>query len=196
MTLLAGTYLVLKAALTLILWLDSVFTLALKDIIKHTPWNWNFVSSQCIDMIWIWLTLKALGHVKVLGGFHSPPPLKSLIQTIYRIKTWRADSLYYYLQNMLVWKPSDNKWLHCQAQWQNLDLREARQIIHHWHGFVESYPKMYLLLTLSYYVESYGHVCQILASFTMPFHQIWSCYLTPSYKFRNFLTLAWFCIEW
>ena len=37
---------------------------------------------------------------------------------------------------------------------------------------------MYFLLNLSHYVKSYGHLCQILAFFTMPALQIWPCQVT------------------
>ena len=53
-----------------------------------------------------------------------------------------------------------------------------QKIIHHLKGIDESYPKMYSLLNLSHYVKSYGHFSQILAFFTMPAHQIWSCHMT------------------
>ena len=36
---------------------------------------------------------------------------------------------------------------------------------------------MYFLLNLSHYVKSYGHLCQILAYFTMPSLQIWPCHV-------------------
>ena len=42
-------------------------------------------------------------------------------------------------------------------QWQNLDLRKTKQIIRHSKVTDESYPNMYVLLNLSYYVKSYGH---------------------------------------
>ena len=51
---------------------------------------------------------------------------------------------------------------------ENADFRETRQIIYHSKGIDESCPKMYILLNLSHYVKSYGHLCQILAFFTMP----------------------------
>ena len=41
------------------------------------------------------------------GGGGSKPPSINLIQTSYSIETWRADSLYQVLQNMLIWKRSD-----------------------------------------------------------------------------------------
>ena len=46
---------------------------------------------------------------------------------------------------------------------------------------------MHFLLNLSHYVKSYGHFCQILAFFTMPAHQIWSCHVTQEAKIENFL---------
>ena len=53
-------------------------------------------------------------------------------------------------------------------------------------SFDESYPKMYLLLSSSDYVKSYRHFCQILAFFTMPAHQIWSCQVTQEANFKSF----------
>ena len=47
-------------------------------------------------------------------------------------------------------------------QWENVDLRETKQIIYQSKGIDESYPKMYFLLNLSHYVKSCGHFCQIL----------------------------------
>ena len=35
--------------------------------------------------------------------------------------------------------------------------------------------------------ESYGHFCHILALFTMPTHQIWSCHVTQDANFEKFL---------
>ena len=49
---------------------------------------------------------------------------------------------------------------------ENVDLLETKQIIYHSQGIDESYTKMYVLLNLSHYVKSYGHLCQILAFFT------------------------------
>ena len=51
---------------------------------------------------------------------------------------------------------------------------------------------MCFLLNLRYYVKSYGHLCQILAFFTMPALQIWPCHMTQeqiSKKFYFFLIL-------
>ena len=44
---------------------------------------------------------------------------------------------------------------------------------------------MYFLLNLSHYVKSYGHLCQILAFFTMPALQIWPCHLTQEANFEK-----------
>ena len=63
-------------------------------------------------------------------------------------------------------------------QWKNADLRETKQIICHSKGIDESYPITVLLLNLSHFVKSYGHLCQFLAFFTMPALQIWSCHVT------------------
>ena len=46
---------------------------------------------------------------------------------------------------------------------------------------------MCFLLNLSHCFKSYGHFCQILALFTMPAHQIWSCNVTQDANFENFL---------
>ena len=74
----------------------------------------------------------------------------------------------------------------------NADLGETKQIIYHSKGIDASYPKMYFLLNLSHYVKSYGHLCKILAFFTMPTLQIWPCHVTKkqiSKKFYFFLIL-------
>ena len=55
-------------------------------------------------------------------------------------------------------------------KWQNSDLRGTKQIIYHSNGLDKSCSKTYLLLNLSHCVKSYGHLCQILAFFTMPTH--------------------------
>ena len=68
---------------------------------------------------------------------------------------------------------------------ENDDLRETKQIICHSKGIDESYPKMYFLLNLSHYVKSYGHLCQILAFFTMPALQIWPCHVTQEANFKK-----------
>ena len=46
---------------------------------------------------------------------------------------------------------------------------------------------MYFLLNLSHYVKRFGHFGQILAFFTMPAHQTWSCHVTQEANFENFL---------
>ena len=46
---------------------------------------------------------------------------------------------------------------------------------------------MYFLLNLSHYVKSYGHLCQILAFFTMPALQIWPCHVTQEANFEKIL---------
>ena len=45
---------------------------------------------------------------------------------------------------------------------------------------------MYFLLSLSHCVKSYGHFRQILAIFTVPTHQIWSCHVSHVANFENF----------
>ena len=71
-------------------------------------------------------------------------------------------------------------------QWKNADLRETKQIIYHLKGIDESYPKMYLL-NLSHYIKRYGHLCQILAFFTLPTLQIWPCHVTQEANFEEIL---------
>ena len=44
---------------------------------------------------------------------------------------------------------------------------------------------MYFLLNLSHYVESYGHLCQFFAFFTIPALQIWSCHVTQEANFEK-----------
>ena len=46
---------------------------------------------------------------------------------------------------------------------------------------------MYFLLNLSHYVKRYGHLCQILAFFTMPTLQIWPCHVTQEANFEKIL---------
>ena len=69
----------------------------------------------------------------------------------------------------------------------NADLGETKQIIYHSKGINESYPKMYLLLNLSHYVKSYGHLCQILAFLMMTGLQIWPCHVTQEANFEKYL---------
>ena len=79
-------------------------------------------------------------------------------------------------------------------QWKNADLRETKQIIYHSKSD-ESYPEnienkkvlMYVLLNLSHYVKSYGHLCQFWAFFTMPALQIWPCHVTQEANFEKIL---------
>ena len=68
---------------------------------------------------------------------------------------------------------------------ENADLHETKQIIYHSKGIDESYPKMYFLLNLSHYVKCYGHLCQILALFTMSAPQIWPCHVTQEANFEK-----------
>ena len=46
---------------------------------------------------------------------------------------------------------------------------------------------MYFLLNLSHSVKRYGHLCQILAFFTMPALQIWPCHVTHEANFEKIL---------
>ena len=62
-----------------------------------------------------------------------------------------------------------------------------QQIIYHSKGIDESYPKMYFLLNLNHYVKSYGHLCLILAFFTIPALQIWPCHVTQEANFEKIL---------
>ena len=64
---------------------------------------------------------------------------------------------------------------------------KPNNIIHHSKGIDESYPKMYLLLNLSHYVKSYGHLCQILAFLMMPALQIWPSHVTQEANFEKIL---------
>ena len=70
---------------------------------------------------------------------------------------------------------------------ENVDLHQTKQIIYHSKGTDERYPKMYFLFNLSHYVKSYGHLCQILAFFTMPALQIWPCHMTQEANFEKIL---------
>ena len=45
---------------------------------------------------------------------------------------------------------------------------------------------MYFLLNLSHCIKSYGRFRHILALFTMPAHQIWSCHVIEDANFENF----------
>ena len=60
-----------------------------------------------------------------------------------------------------------------------------KQIIYHLKGIDESYPKMYFLLNLSYYVKRFGYFCQNFGIFTMPTHQIWSCHVAQEANFEK-----------
>ena len=44
---------------------------------------------------------------------------------------------------------------------------------------------MYVLLNLSHYAKRYGHLCHILAFFTMPAPQIWPCHVTQEANFKK-----------
>ena len=73
-----------------------------------------------------------------------------------------------------------------EKQWGNADLCETKQIIHHLKGIDESYPKMYFLLNLSYYVKGCGHFCQILAFFYNARSPNMVMSRGPRSKFRKF----------
>ena len=51
---------------------------------------------------------------------------------------------------------------------------------------------MCFLLNLNHCVKSYGHFCQILALFTMPAHQIWSCHVNQDANLDFFLFCPYF----
>ena len=46
---------------------------------------------------------------------------------------------------------------------------------------------MHFIKHLIHCVKRYGHFCQILARFTMPTHQIWSCQVTQDPNLENIL---------
>ena len=61
-----------------------------------------------------------------------------------------------------------------------------KQIIYHSKGVDESYPKMYFLLNLSYYVKSFGHFCQNFGIFYNAHSPNMVMSRGPRSKFRNF----------
>ena len=63
--------------------------------------------------------------------------------------------------------------------------RNQTNYINYSKGIDESYPKIYFLLNLSHYVKSYGHLCQLLAFFTMPALQIWPSHVTQEANFEK-----------
>ena len=106
--------------------------------------------------------------------------------TTYRIETWQPNSSFkvpqiYKFKNHVTINDVITKSLPKTVE--NADLRETKQIIYHLKGIDESYPEMYFLLNLSHYVKSYGHLCQILAFFTMPALQIWPFHATQEANF-------------
>ena len=52
---------------------------------------------------------------------------------------------------------------------------------------IRAIQKMYFYSNLGHCVKRYVHFCQMLALFTMPIHQIWSCHLTQVANFEIFL---------
>ena len=90
-----------------------------------------------------------------------------------------------YFENPTI--PNDVKMTALTKQWRNSDLRETKQITYHLKGIDKSYPKINFLLNWSDCVKSYRRFCQILALFTMPNHQIWSCHMTQDANFEKFL---------
>ena len=71
-----------------------------------------------------------------------------------------------------------------------MDFRETKQFMYHLKSIDKSSPKMHFLLNLSHCVKIYGHFCSILAPFTMPAHQVWSCHVTQDPNFEHFF---YFC---
>ena len=61
-----------------------------------------------------------------------------------------------------------------------------KQIIYHSKGIDESYPKMYFLLNLSYYVKIFGHFCQNFGIFYNAHSPNMVMSRGPRSKFRNF----------
>ena len=90
-----------------------------------------------------------------------------------RFETWRGDSIYRVSEN---WG------------FQILTLEMTyKQIIYHSKGIDESYPKMYFLLNLSYYVKSFGYFCQNFGIFYNAHSPNMVMSHGPRSKFRNFL---------
>ena len=110
--------------------------------------------------------------------------------TTYRVETWQAHSSFKVPQickfeNHV--RRNDVIMTSLPKTMENADLHETKQIIYHSKGIDESYPKMYFLLNLSHYARSYGHLCQILAFFTMPALQIWPCHVIQEANFEKIL---------
>ena len=90
---------------------------------------------------------------------------------------------------MLIWKPSNKKFRHNDVIEKTilkfgLPRNQTNDIS--FESFDKNCPKMYFLLNINHCVKSYVHLCQILALFTMPNHQILSCNVTQARNFENF----------
>ena len=110
--------------------------------------------------------------------------------TTYKIETSQADSPFKVPQNMQIENHvtrNDVIMTSLPKQWKNADLRETKHIIYYSKAIDESYQKINVLLNLSHYVKSYGHLSQILAFFTMLGLQIWPCHVTQEANFEKIL---------
>ena len=67
----------------------------------------------------------------------------------------------------------------------NADIRETSQVVYHSKGLDESYPKMQVLLILSNFVKSYGHLNEILAFLPQAFTKNWLNHMTPGGNFGS-----------
>ena len=59
-----------------------------------------------------------------------------------------------------------------QKQWENLDLREAKQVICQPKGVEKTYPKIYFLLNMRNCIKTFGYLSKVLAHITMTTYQI------------------------
>ena len=65
-----------------------------------------------------------------------------------------------------------------------------KQIIYHSKGIDESYPKMYFLSNLSYYVKSFGHFCQNFGIFYNAHSPNMVCHVAQEANFeKNFFLI-------
>ena len=58
------------------------------------------------------------------------------------------------------------------SQWENSNLRENKQMIHHSKDNDESFLKIQFLLKLSDWIKSYGHLSEILGYFSRFYHDL------------------------
>ena len=107
----------------------------------------------------------------------------------YRTGTWEADSSFKVSQNCKFENHVTTNDVIMTSLPKTMEkcgpLRD--QTNYHSKGIDESYPKMYFSLNLSYYVKSYGNLCQIVAFFTMPALQIWLSHVTQEANFEKIL---------